>query len=130
MGARDSATGEEHLDQDIAEIVASVPEADRLGMQRRLDSLYLLFGFVDRYYEELLGFDLSDSTWTDADDLVDAGMIFPELGFTSHPQYLEVARRLGITDVWEQRGPPDYCRKESGAWVCGAVPFSEFRNCR
>jgi TolB-like protein len=130
LGARDSATGEAHLDRRIAEIVASMPEADRAGMQRGLSSLYLLFGFVDRYYDVLLGLDLSASRWTDADDLVDEGMIFPALGFTSHPEYLEVAERLGISDTWEQRGPPDYCRKEAGGWVCQTVPFSELRNCK
>jgi hypothetical protein len=40
------------------------------------------------------------------------------LGFTAHPKYLEVVESIGIMDVWEQRGPPDFCDKVGGEWVC------------
>jgi hypothetical protein len=43
---------------------------------------------------------------------------FRDQGFTAHPKYLEVAEWMGLTDVWDRRGPPDYCSKVEGRWVC------------
>jgi hypothetical protein len=40
------------------------------------------------------------------------------MGFTAHPKYLEVAEASSFIELWEQRGPPNFCNKESGHWVC------------
>ena len=56
--------------------------------------------------------------WTDADFHVWKGTLFRHGGFTAHPKYLEAAEKLGITDVWEQRGPPDFCNKVADQWIC------------
>ena len=117
-GARDPATGQAYLDRRIPQIAASMPEQLPFDMQRQLLYWYLFFGFLDRYFEFIFERDLTKSTWTDADNLVTAGAGHPQLGFTAHPKYLEVAELLGIIDVWEQRGPPDFCEKVSGEWVC------------
>ena len=58
------------------------------------------------------------TTWTDSDPLVHHGTIYRRLGFTAHPKYLDVVESMGIIDVWEQRGPPDFCEKVGGEWVC------------
>jgi len=79
---------------------------------------YLNFGFLDRFFELILAGELTDSTWTDAQNFIFGGTIFQRPEFTAHPKYLEVAKRLGLIDIWEQRGPPDFCSKESGQWVC------------
>jgi hypothetical protein len=44
--------------------------------------------------------------------------MYRRLGFTAHPKYLEVAKSLGFIELWEQRGPPDYCNKVDSQWVC------------
>lgn len=116
-GARDPETGQEHLDRRIPEILKSMPEDRAFNMRRTLTMWYLAFGYFDRYFELILDFDL-ESTWTDADSLVYAGTIFSRLGFTAHPSYLDVAEPLGIIELWEQRGPPDFCEKSKGDWVC------------
>ena len=87
-------------------------------MQRQLRHWYLFFGFLDRYFEFILERDLTNSTWTDADELVTSGIGHPQLGFTAHPEFLRVAELLGIVDVWEQRGPPDFCKKSGDDWIC------------
>jgi len=46
------------------------------------------------------------------------GTVFRHGGFTAHPKYLEAAESLGVIDIWEQRGPPDFCEKLNGQWVC------------
>lgn len=116
--ARDAATGQAYLDRRIPEIIASMPEEGSLNLGRNLQYWYLYFGFLDRYFEFIFDLDLTDSTWTDADDLVGSGIVYRSLGFTSHPKFLEVAELLGMVDVWEQRGPPDFCDKVGGYWVC------------
>ncbi len=116
-GARNPTTGQAYLDSRIPQIVASMPEEEAYDRQRTLTMWYLAFGFFDRYFELILDNELG-STWTDADSLVYAGTIFSRLGFTAHPKYLEVAESLGIVELWEQRGPPDFCEKLDGEWVC------------
>lgn len=116
-GARDPANGQAHLDSRIPQIVASMPAEEAYDRQRTLTMWYLAFGFFDRYFELVLNNDF-DSAWTDADSLVYAGTIFTRLGFTAHPQYLEVAESLGIVELWEQRGPPDFCEIKDGEWIC------------
>jgi hypothetical protein len=117
-GARDPATGQAYLDRRIPEIIASMPEEDAFNARANLIRWYVFFGFLDRYFEFILDFDLSDSTWTDVDAPVHNGTRYRRLGFTAHPKYLEVAEAIGMIDVWEQRGPPDFCEKVGGQWVC------------
>jgi TolB-like protein len=116
-GARDPATGLAYLDRRIPQIAASVPAEDASELQGIMDSLYLELGYLDRYFEEL--FDIAlDSGWEDAAMGIWHGTVFRRTGFTAHPKYLEVAEANGFVELWEQRGPPDFCNKESGQWVC------------
>jgi len=117
-GARDSATGQAHLDRQIPQIVASALEEDALGIEYTLLGWHLLFGYLDRYLDPILDLELSNSIWTDADVPMFFGTVFRQSGFTAHPKYLEIAELIGITDVWEQRGSPDFCEKVAGKWVC------------
>ncbi len=117
-GARDPASGQAHLDRRIPQIVASVPADVAYQVQVTLTRWYLYFGFLDRHFELILDLDLTGSAWTDADVLVHDGTLYRRLGFTAHPKYLEVAEAMGIVKLWEQRGPPDFCEKVVGEWVC------------
>ena len=117
-GARDPATGQAYLDRHIPQIVASMPEEYAYGWQLSLAIWYLNFGFLDRYFEIILDLDLTNSTWTDAELLVYLGTMYRRLGFTAHPMYLEVAEAVGFVELWEQRGPPDFCEKVGGEWIC------------
>jgi len=117
-GARDPATGQAHLDHGISQVVATALEEDQLSTQNVLNELYLYLGFPGRFLDTILDLDLDGSIWTDADVPVFYGTVFRRSGFTSHPNYLEVAESIGMMDVWEQRGPPDFCRKVAGEWVC------------
>jgi len=115
---RDPATGQAYLDRRIPEIVGSMPEEYAHVLQGNLIMLYPIFGFLDRQFELILDLDLADSRWTDADVPVAVGAVFRRLGFTAHPKYLEVVESMGIIDVWEQRGPPDFCEKVGNEWIC------------
>ncbi len=87
-------------------------------MQLNLTMWYLYLGFLDRYFELILAIEPTDVTRSDADSLVFVGTVWRHLGFTAHPKYLDIAESIGKIDVWEQRGPPDFCEKVDGQWVC------------
>jgi TolB-like protein/DNA-binding winged helix-turn-helix (wHTH) protein len=111
--APDSATGQAYLDRHIEEI----PEE---YWAWRFEEMwwYLAFGYADRYLDLILETNPGASAWWDAEELIQKGTLFRRLGFTAHPKYLEVAEATGIMDVWEQRGPPDFCEKVGGQWAC------------
>ena len=117
-GARDPATGQAYLDRRIPQIVASMPAVAAYNWPLSLTKWYLYLGFLDRYFEVILDLDLADSTWTDGGALVIWGTIWRHQGFTAHPRYLDVAESFGFIKTWEQRGPPDFCDKVNGEWVC------------
>jgi len=118
IGARDPATGQAHLDRQISQLVASLPE-DR-SSQVLIDStfFYLVFGFLDRHFERIFELGVSDREWVDSELPVFWSMTYRLSGFTAHPRFLEVAEAFGMIELWEQRGPPDICEKVSGQWIC------------
>jgi TolB-like protein len=109
--ARDPVSGQAHLDRYRTQFLSLMSEADVVSM-------YLFFGFLDRYFELIFASEPSPSTWHAAGLHLWRGNIFHRTGFTAHPRYVELARSLGIVESWEQRGPPDFCEKVDGQWVC------------
>ena len=117
-GARDSANGEKYLDQRVPEIVAAMAEVDDVDWLRGLTSLYLVFGYLDRYYELVFATEPDATTWHSAGVHLWRNSIFRRKGPIAHPRYLEFVELMGVLDVWERRGPPDFCDKVDGSWVC------------
>jgi TolB-like protein len=117
-GASDPATGQAHLDRRIPEIVASVPEERAFEVQTALDGSYLTYGFLDRYFQIIFERGGSDLLFSDAEALIANGQFDRSSGFTTHPRYLEMARKASFIDLWEKRGPPDFCEKSTGEWLC------------
>jgi len=115
---RDAATGQSHLDREIPLIIATAPSEIQPEFEGEMTLFYLYFGFVDAYFDQIAAFEPSERRWSTADKLMFLGTISRHFGFTAHPRYLELAETLGIVDVWEQRGPPDFCRKRDEVWVC------------
>ncbi|MCH7821962.1 MAG: winged helix-turn-helix domain-containing protein [Proteobacteria bacterium] len=115
---RDPVSGQAYLDRRIPEVIASLPEEYRYYWQFILVEWSLYFGFLDHYYETIFADGPNDKIWSRANILIWEGTVFRQAGFTAHPKYLEAAEKIGLIDVWEQRGPPDFCSKETGNWVC------------
>ena len=116
--ARDPITGQAYLDLHIPQVPASFPEKNAGHWQLTFDTWYLLFGYLDRFYEKLFAAGPDEDTWSDADLHFWQGTVFRRPEFTSHPRYLEAAESLGIFEIWENRGPPDFCKKVADDWVC------------
>jgi TolB-like protein/DNA-binding winged helix-turn-helix (wHTH) protein len=109
--ARDPVSGQAHLDRHMPQFLSLMSEVDVVGM-------YLFFSFLDRHFELIFASEPSPSTWHAAGMHLWRGNIFHRTGFTAYPRYVELARSLGIVESWEQRGPPDFCEKVNGQWVC------------
>jgi len=118
VAGRNPATGQSALDLAIPQIVDSAPDDISIDLSTELKSWYLYFGFLDRFFELMQQEGLSKTNWTNGEYYLATGLGIPSIGFRSHPKFVEVANALGITDIWEQRGPPDFCSKVNDRWVC------------
>jgi len=116
-GSRDPRTGQAFLDRQIP-LVRQSAVADDAELWSFLNHFYLLFGHLDRYLAIILDEEQDHSMWSQALYYVWHGTVYRDLGFTAHPRYLELAEVMGFVDVWEDRGPPDFCDKTNGDWVC------------
>ena len=79
---------------------------------------YLEFGYLDRYFELIFKGGVDPVVWSDIDTPIYIGMINRDSGFTTHPRFLELAEAYGLVELWDKRGPPDFCEKLGGQWVC------------
>ena len=34
------------------------------------------------------------------------------------PRYVAAMTDIGVVEAWDTRGPPDFCSKDTGTWVC------------
>lgn len=116
--ARDPARGVSALDEGIPRIVASMANQDPFNWQDGLSSLYLYLGFSDRFLDLVLEKDFDATSWFAETNQIWQANTVRRTGITASPAYLELMRRANVTDVWEQRGPPDFCEKLDGQWVC------------
>ncbi len=117
-GARDPNRGQAYLHRRIEEILSTIPDEQYIYWLSILELQYLQLGFLDMFYETIFAHGPNSQGQTMADVNFFEGMVLGQTGFTAHPRYLEVAGLLGIPEIWEQRGPPDFCEKVSGQWAC------------
>lgn len=116
-GARDPTTGQALLDRRLPEIAAAQRDDGFRWVWRKFIRWYLIFGFFDRYFELILDSVDPDTSWTDAATYLYDGMVYRHAGFTAHPKFLALAETIGLNDVWEKYGPPDFCDKVGGLRV-------------
>ena len=79
---------------------------------------YLAFGHIDLFIEAIDGYGPPSANWSDAETLESFGVYLAETGYRKTQHYLDRARDSGLIELWEHRGPPDFCSKETGEWVC------------
>jgi len=114
--ATDPQSGKAFLDAWVSEALAGATNFFEIN---KVYSWYLALGHVDDYW---LAIDEVGSEynplWSDAEYLIQDGIANPASGFSKNPRYIEYAKAQGLTDLWDVRGEPDMCSKESGEWVC------------
>jgi TolB-like protein/Flp pilus assembly protein TadD len=83
------------------------------------DYWYMALGYNDEYWQKIIDIrERENSLWSNTEYLLQFGLSYSTSGFTAHPMYLEYAKREGLTALWDERGAPDHCNKNSGEWVC------------
>ena len=114
--ARDPDTGKEYLVNFVNDAKA---EAQNFLDIVNAQAWYQAFGYLDEFWREIEETTAkSQSSWSDADALEHTCRVFAASGCASHPRAIVYALQQGMTDLWDRRGPPDRCSKDSGEWVC------------
>jgi len=112
---RDPETGRSALKEWVeyrtanAEIASDAPYA---GVY------YLVFGYMDLYIEAIDSYGPPTTSWSDVEVPEAWGVYLPVTGYRKTQHFLDRAEGSGLIELWEHRGPPDYCSKDSGEWVC------------
>lgn len=112
---RNPDNGKAYLDAHIEQEIARATNVDEL---RRPYFWYLYFGFIDDYWNAIEVLSDTDAAWTNADTLEHQGLMHFDSGYRQSPRYLDYVKSNGVTELWEQRGPPDHCNKGTGNWMC------------
>ena len=81
-------------------------------------AFYLVFGHVDLYIEAIDSYGPPTTYWSDVEPLETWGAYAPVAGYRKTQHFLDRAEASSLIELWEHRGPPDYCSKDSGEWVC------------
>ena len=102
--------------QALLDWVATFPEGD---FWNGTNWVYLLaFRQFDDLFDVIDAHNARATDWSDADEIMYYVSIFRDSGVTASPRYAAAINAIGAVDAWETRGPPDFCRKDTGEWVC------------
>jgi len=114
--ATDPQTGKAFLDAWVSEALDGA--SDYLDVND-VYYWYLTLGHLDDYWhavDEVKGD--SKNPLNNAEYLIETGNIYRDSKFRRHPRHIAFAKVHGLTNLWDQRGAPDFCNKDSGEWVC------------
>jgi TolB-like protein len=79
---------------------------------------FLAFRQWDDLFAVIDAYNAKATTWSDADNIMNSVTIFRDSGITADPRYVAAMTDYGVVEAWDTRGPPDYCSKDTGTWVC------------
>jgi len=102
--------------QALLDWVATFPESDFWNGTNWL--YFLAFRQFDDLFDVIDAHNARATDWSDADNIMFYVAIFRNSGVTANPRYAAAMNAIGAVDAWETHGPPDHCRKDTGAWVC------------
>ena len=112
---RDPLSGRQTLELWIE---GKLSQEQFVGNKLWAQSFALWFGHMDLYLEQLAYHGEIGLTWNDSELLEHWGVVVAEAGYRTTQTYLDRAEAGGLFQLWEHRGPPDHCSKETGEWVC------------
>ena len=79
---------------------------------------FLAFRQWDDLFAVIDAYNAKATTWSDADNIMYWVTTFRDSGITADPRYVAAMTDIGVVEAWDTRGPPDFCSKDTGAWVC------------
>jgi len=80
--------------------------------------LYLAFDKQDTLFKLIAESFATGSIWVDADVTIALSGAFRDTGFMANPRYVALMDTGGGVAMWEARGAPDFCSRETGKWEC------------
>ena len=105
----------EFVDQWIAELTADPLAAGDPVRAADAGVWYLAFGYVEDAMRLLKdGRANAKTTWFNETVIEFNGLVYPATEFTRHPDFVTE----DLIELWDERGAPDICSKDSGEWVC------------
>ncbi|MHA1565670.1 MAG: hypothetical protein ACTSX7_10200, partial [Alphaproteobacteria bacterium] len=102
--------------QALLDWVATFPENDFWNGTNW--AYFLAFRQFDDLFDVIDAHNARATDWSDADEIMYYVSVFRDSGVTASPRYAAAMNAIGAVDAWETRGPPDFCRKDAGEWVC------------
>ena len=115
-GARNPETGKAFLIEQVNTQKAAARNVLELNTAQ---AWYLAFGYLDEYWREIDEmYAQTESAWNNADTLDHDCGIFPASGCIRHPKFIPHSEQNSMVELWDRRGPPDRCSKNTGQWVC------------
>jgi TolB-like protein/tetratricopeptide (TPR) repeat protein len=121
VATRDPNTGVNYIDQFLANSswALSLEKDDALNAIKGAKPYYYYVAEqFDSYYDYLNEFETSKTKWTTVGEYIADAHVYRHFGGTRHPKYLKIVEAMGLFELWDQRGAPDHCSKETGSWVC------------
>ena len=108
----ESASGKANLDAYVSDLVDATTNP---VWKINAHNWYMVFGYVDEFWE-IIDTYRSDTRgpWKWGYELRYDGNVWAGSEFRTHPKYITQE----FIDLWDHRGPPDFCNKDSGEWVC------------
>ncbi len=115
---RDPEYGRAALDRRIQEFGTILSENDGFYWKGELINWYLYFGYADRYMELLFEAYPMEDSWNYINEHTWVAHTFYRQGVLVQPDYMRLANRVEITEIWERHGPPDFCTANDVGWDC------------
>ncbi len=112
---RDPETGREALKEWVEYRVANKTIQNDVSVAQ---AMYLGFGYLDLYRDAVDAHAATGNSWSDGDVLESMGIIYPAAGYRGSQHYMDRVETNNLQDLWDHRGAPDHCSKETGEWVC------------
>ena len=113
--ARDPDTGRAALKEWVEYRVANQVIPDEVFV---VEATFLHFGHLDLFSDAIDVHVARGDVWSGSESQESTGVIMGNTGYRASKHYIERAKAKRLTDLWDHRGAPDHCSKESGEWVC------------
>ena len=102
--------------QELLELLGALPDTGLWNESRWF--YYFAFRQWDDLFAVIDAYNAKATTWSDADNIMHLVTIFRDSGVIADPRYVKAMTDIGVVEAWNTRGPPDFCGKDTGTWVC------------
>ena len=110
--AADPQNGRQAVLDLLETLHMSEPELDNSWLY------FIAFRQFDDFFAIVDALNAEATIWSAADNIMFSVNSFRESGIAADPRYVATMTDIGAVEAWDTRGPPDFCSKDTGTWVC------------